>query len=326
MTRISVLVAAYNAAESIGVCLKSLCTQTHTDVQILCVDDASTDHTPQLLDEWSQQDSRITVTHLPENRGQAYARNIALEQADGDFICMLDSDDWFAPDALEQAAAVFAQHPETDCVLFQVVEVTEGKQRHYPLPDFEVMTGEEAFEASLTWQLHGLYMVRAALHKQNPYDDSSRAYSDDNTTRIHYLLSRQVRVCQGIYYYLQHPDSVTHQVSVRRFDYLRANESMRRQMLQHGVGQRLLDTYENVRWLNLIDLYMFWYQHRRQLSDDDSRYGLSEMRRVWGSIDTACILPQHRRKFGYMPLRCSWWLFRCQEEVYFFLRFLIKGR
>ena len=306
MSKVSILVAAFNAAPFLEKCLDSLVCQTHADLEILCVDDASTDDTPAILDRWALRDTRVQVTHLAENGGQAHARNVGLQKATGQFVCMVDSDDWLSPDAL--------------------VEVTGANERRYPLPAFESMSGAEAFEASLTWQLHGLYMVRAELHRRFPYDESSRAYSDDNTTRIHYLHARQVRTCEGVYFYLQHPASVTHRVSVRRFDYLRANESMLRQMRECGADNRLLDIYENVRWLNVVDLYMFYYQHRRELDPDDRRFGLSEIKRVWKNIDFRRLTPRNRLKFGYVPLRPFWGLFRLEEEVYFSLRFFFKGR
>ena len=294
MSKVSILVAAFNAAPFLEKCLDSL------------VDDASTDDTPAILDRWALRDTRVQVTHLAENGGQAHARNVGLQKATGQFVCMVDSDDWLSPDALEKAVATFEEHPETDCVLFQVVEVTGQNERRYPLPSFEWMSGAEAFEASLTWQLHGLYMVRAELHRRFPYDESSRAYSDDNTTRIHYLHARQVRTCEGVYFYLQHPAS--------------------RQMRVCGADNRLLDIYENVRWLNVVDLYMFYYQHRRELAPHDRRFGLAEIKRIWKSIDLGRLTPRNRLKFGYAPLRPFWGLFRLEEEVYFSLRFFFKGR
>ncbi len=108
-------------------------------------------------------------------------------------------------------------------------------------------------------------------------------------------------------------------MSVRRFDYLRANESMRRQMEKAGADDRLLGIYEKIRWLNLIDTYMFYYCHGKELSDADRAYGLAEMRRVWRNIETWRIPRNLRLKPGYIPLR-PWWLFRLQEEGYFTLR------
>ena len=326
MSKVTVIMAAYNAADYIRQSIDSLLRQTKTDMEVICVDDASTDNTPEILHYYAEADHRIKVVRLPENVGQAKARNVAVDMATGDYICMLDSDDWMSEDALERAASVLDDHPQADTVLFQVVEVYDDHDRKYPLPMFVAMTGQQAFEASLTWQLHGLYMIRTGIHKRYPFDDTSRAYSDDNTTRIHYLHSREVRQCEGIYYYRQHPGSVTHAVSVRRFDYLRANESMRRQIMEAHVDARLIAVYEHVRWLNLIDTYMFYYHHRKQLSAADREYGLAEMKRVWGNIDMRQLPKSLCLKPGYVPLRPFWTLFRIQEEAYFFLRKTLKGR
>ena len=190
------------------------------------------------------------------------------------------------------------------------------------MPPFTALSGAEAFRLSLTWAVHGLYILRTALHQQHPYDETCRLYSDDNTTRIHYLCSRTVRRCQGRYYYRQHAGSSTHTISVRRFDYLRANESMRRQMVALGVDRELIDQYENCRWLNLIDVYMFYHLHARQLPAADRSFGLSELRRVWHTIDRQALCRQTITKFGYRP--CSTWRrFRLQEWLYFTLRSLI---
>ena len=324
MSKVSVLIAAYNSGNYLRKCLDSLLAQSHQDWQALCVDDASTDETLRILRQYAAADARIQVVALSQNGGQARARNVALAKAEGDYVCMLDSDDWFSPDALEKACAVLDAHPSTDAVLFQVDEIYESHVRRYPLPSFETMTGQEAFEASLTWDIHGLYMIRADIHRRFPYDDSSKAYSDDNTTRIHYLHSREVRQCAGVYCYRQHAASVTHQVSVRHFDYLRANESMRRQMEEAQVEQRLMDVYERVRWLNLVDTYLFYYSNRDALSAADRRYGLTEMKKVWGNIECHRLPMRLKCKLGYMPLRPFWFLFRLQEEIYFTLRKWMK--
>ena len=106
MSKVSILVAAFNAAPFLEKCLDSLVCQTHTDLEILCVDDASTDDTPAILDRWALSDTRVQVTHLAENGGQAHARNVGLQKATGQFVCMVDSDDWLSPDALEKAVEV----------------------------------------------------------------------------------------------------------------------------------------------------------------------------------------------------------------------------
>lgn len=324
MTRVSVLVAVYNAADYLRPCLDSLLGQTLRDIQIVCIDDCSTDHSLQLLNEYAARDDRVEVIHLDENSGQAHARNVGLQRAKGEYVCMVDSDDWLSADALQQAVETFEGNALLDSVLFRLVYYRQETRREeeMKMQPFKSITGREAFRLTLDWQIHGLYMTRTALHRQFPYDESRRLYSDDNTTRIHFYWSRYVGLCGGIYYYRLHGASSTRAVSAKRFEQLGANESMKRQLLELYINKQLLDDYENFRWLTLIDTYMFYYQHGHELTPEECRYGLGEIRRVWKNIEVGRLRHSLRCKFGYMPLRHSWTLFRIQEEVYFALRSL----
>ena len=312
--------AVYNAQQWLSDSIGSMMNQTLRDWQLICIDDASTDGSLALLREWEKRDSRIEVIALTENGGQAHARNIGLERANGDYICFLDADDTFSEDALEQAVSVFELYEQTDCVLFQVKIVLNGVKTPHPSQTFEVLTGKEAFNMSMdNWKIHGVYMIRADLHRQYPYDETCRSYSDDNTTHLHYYHSREVRYCKGVYYYWMHSTSVSHQFSVRRFDYMRANESLKRQLERIGVSREILENYENRRWLILIDCYMFYHVHGAALSAEDRRYGLSELHRIWQTIDRSSLKKETITKFGYRPCK-YWFLFRLQEWLYFTLR------
>ena len=322
MPKISILVAVYNTAAYLSQCLDSLLSQTLKDIEVICVDDASTDNSLALLHQYAEKDNRVKVFALKENSGQAHARNVGLSHATGDYIGFVDSDDWLSQDALEKVCESFRD--DVDSVLFRLLYAyTDGSMKDYQMSPFTTMAGDEAFRASLTWQIHGCYVVRNAIHKAHPYDESQRAYSDDNTTRIHYYYSRKVAFCEGIYYYRQQPVSVTRSVSVRRFDYLVANESMRRQLLALGASDEDLCCYETVRWLNLVGVYMFYYLHRNELSEAERQYGLSVMHHVWQTINLKQVNPSIKRKFGYIPLRFSWSIFCLQEEVYFWLRGIV---
>ena len=312
--------AVYNAQQWLSASIGSLISQTMNDWQLICIDDASTDGSLTMLREWEQRDNRIEVIALAENGGQAHARNIGLKKAQGDYICFLDADDTLSVDALQQAVNVFESHEMTDCVLFRVKIVQNGVETPHPSQTFEVLTGVEAFNKSIDhWQIHGIYMIRASLHHQYPYDETCRSYSDDNTTHLHYYHSREVRYCEGIYYYWMHSTSVTHRASVRRFDYMRANESMKRQLIEIGASKDILAKYENQRWLILIDCYMFYHVHGSELTAEERRYGLSELHRIWAAINRTLLKKETTAKFGYRP--CSYWfLFRLQEWMYFTLR------
>lgn len=317
---VTVLVAVYNSEAFLRQCLDSLCAQTMDSVQIVCVDDASTDGSLAILRDYAARDGRVEVIALSENHGLAYARNKALERARGRYVCFLDSDDWMSADSLEQACRTFGADDTLDALLFDTVYVYPDREETYPMEPFSRMSGKAAFEASLTWKIHGVYIVRAEIHKRFPYDDSARAYSDDNTTRLHYYVSRQVGCCKGRYYYRQHEGSVTHKPSARRFDYLRANASMKRMLLELGAEDRIVTLYENVRWLNVVDSMYFIYRNRNVLSPEDIDSGEELIRQTWQGIEVGRLTARNRWKFGYMPLRLSWRLFRMQERIYFWLK------
>ncbi len=322
--QVTVLVSVWNTADYLPQCLDSLCRQTLRDIQVVCVDDASTDDSLVVLQRYAALDDRIEVIGLPRNQGQAHARNVGLGRAKGEFICFLDSDDWMAVDCLERAVSVFRAHQKTGCVLFDTLYYySASRQESFPMATFDALSGYEAFVLSLTWRIHGVYMVRAGIHKRYPYDESAHAFSDDNTTRLHYLASTEVRLCAGTYYYRQRPTSVSHQFSLRRFDYLLANQSMKRQLECIRVSDDLLNLYENHRWLNVVDMYMLWFKHGRELNANDRRKALALVRNSWRTIETWRLKPALRCKFGYVPFVGHWRLFLLQEQIYFRLRRLL---
>ncbi len=323
MAKVTVLMAVYNAAPYLNEAVQSVLRQTLHDVELICVDDFSSDGSRNLLADWQNADSRVRVISLKRNMGQAVARNIALCEATGEYVCMLDADDWLSDDALERAVEVLDRDSEVDSVLFDVEFVyPDGGRKPYVMPDFSRMDGMTAFRLSLTWTIHGLYMIRAGLHKRYPYDTTCRLYSDDNTTRVHYLASRNVGHCHGVYHYRQHPKSATHGVHVLRFDYLKANESMARTIRRLGLDRDIQAEYENVRWLNLVDTFKFYYCNHQRLGERGRRYGLWTLRNYWRTIDRSMLSRRTVAKFGYWPTP-SWKLFCIQEWTYFTLRSLL---
>jgi glycosyltransferase involved in cell wall biosynthesis len=319
------LVAVYNAEKTLARCLDSLLCQTYTHLEILCVDDCSTDGSFALLQQYAGKDSRVKMFRQQRNQGQAVGRNVALRAATGHLTTFLDSDDRLAPDAIALAVDTFRRHPQAGCVLFdaQLVRVS-GKVEPYPMPFFESMPGYEAFLKSLTWQVHGLYVARTDLYKRFPYDETCHSYSDDNTTKLHYFHSQEVCCCKGRYYYYDNQASVSHAPSIHRFDHMRANESMKRQLIALGVGEDVLTLYEELRWRVVVDSYFFYFCNYSRLSPQSRRYALDEMRRVRATIETWRLPARLKWKFGYCPMP-SWWLFRLQEWLYFSLRRLKGG-
>lgn len=97
-TCISVIVPVYNVASYLSECLESIITQNYTKLEIILIDDGSTDASGKICDAYAQQDHRIHVIHQ-ENRGAAAAKNTGLRMATGEYLSFVDSDDYLEPDA-----------------------------------------------------------------------------------------------------------------------------------------------------------------------------------------------------------------------------------
>ncbi len=92
MCKVSVIVPIYNVEKYLSECIDSIIAQTHKDLEIILVDDGSTDNSPRICDEYAKKDSRIIVIHK-QNGGAASARNSALDIMTGEYCCFVDSDD-----------------------------------------------------------------------------------------------------------------------------------------------------------------------------------------------------------------------------------------
>ena len=103
MPKVSVIVPVYNVEEYLRQALDSVVNQTLEDLEIICVDDCSTDNSLDILKEYASKDSRFKIYQQKENQGQGVARNIALDMATGEYIMFLDPDDWLDIHACEIA-------------------------------------------------------------------------------------------------------------------------------------------------------------------------------------------------------------------------------
>ena len=99
--KVSIIIPVYNTEKYLKQCLDSVICQTLEDIEIICIDDCSTDSSLQILREYSQRDTRVKVFQNSMNQGLSYTRNIGIDNACGEYIQFVDSDDWVEPDTAE---------------------------------------------------------------------------------------------------------------------------------------------------------------------------------------------------------------------------------
>lgn len=117
MPKFSIIIPVYNVALWLEDCINSILNQTYPNWEAICVDDGSTDSSLSILNKYADIDSRIKVFHQ-ENKGVSSARNVALDNASGDWISSVDSDDVLSPHYFESALQAINSHPNIDVVRF----------------------------------------------------------------------------------------------------------------------------------------------------------------------------------------------------------------
>lgn len=123
---ISIVVPVYNVAEYLPRCLDSLIAQTYPEIEIIAIDDGSTDESGRILDEYATCDNRVRAVHIA-NAGVSNARNIGLDMAKGDYIGFVDSDDWIDADMYERLAAAMTDNVDVVCGGY-VLETEQGQK------------------------------------------------------------------------------------------------------------------------------------------------------------------------------------------------------
>ena len=115
--KVSITLAAYNVEQYLAEALDCICGQTYTHLEILCVDDGSTDGTLSILNEYAAKDERIRVIAKEKNEGLAVARNLSLKEAKGEYILFVDGDDLIDAQLIQKAVALIEKE-QSDLVIW----------------------------------------------------------------------------------------------------------------------------------------------------------------------------------------------------------------
>ena len=113
---ISILIPVYNREKYLHQCLDAVCAQTYQNLEIICIDNASTDQSLSILQKYAQQDTRIRVIAKPVNTGYGDSLNLGISKAQGDYIGIIESDDWAEPAMFQSLAEKAIQYPQADII------------------------------------------------------------------------------------------------------------------------------------------------------------------------------------------------------------------
>lgn len=177
---VSIIIPVYNVGPYLSDCLSSVVKQTIPDIEVICIDDNSTDNSFTILEEWKQKDSKVKVIRNNTNRGQSYSRNVGLKEATGEYILFVDADDYIYDNLLNKVLSIAEGR---DIICFDYLrsdEINQDRVSHnYYL--------EGVFEGSQ-------YFVEAVLGNNVIYAPWSKIY------RRSFLIEHNIFFYEGVVY------------------------------------------------------------------------------------------------------------------------------
>jgi len=175
--RVTVAVSTWNRAHLVGRALASVLTQTFTDIEILVVDDGSTDATPEVLAR--VEDRRLRIVRLEQNGGISRARNTAIARARGEWLAFLDDDNEWAPDYLERQLALATARPDAD-VVYCRAQRRDARTGHDPILPAAIREGRVVRHLLRGWlPLMSCALIRrSAMEAVGGVDEALKASED----------------------------------------------------------------------------------------------------------------------------------------------------
>ena len=209
---ISVIVPIYKVEKYLRKCVESILSQTHTNLEIILVDDGSPDNCGAICDEYAKQDARIKVIHKP-NGGLSDARNAGLDIMTGEYVAFVDSDDWIGPRMYETLLQMLKQF-QADMAFGAVADDLEqdGKVTTVKVSNY----GDEPFSESAVEAMrryfHGSWAAWDKLYKADLFRDIRYPVGEINEDEaiVLQLLSKCSCVCytnEVFYHYMRRPSS-----------------------------------------------------------------------------------------------------------------------
>lgn len=214
--KISVIIPVYNTSKYLSKCLDSIINQSLKEIEIICINDGSTDNSLEILKYYQSQDNRIKLINK-KNEGVSQARNIGIIESKGKYLAFIDSDDWIEERFLEEAYNL-AKSNELDMVAYDMIKDYVQKKKSKIYQEFvteKIIDGYEYRKLYLDNKvLRGIankIVKKKIFLDNNLYFPVGVKSGEDMsvTLKLGYLISKVGKINKTYYHYIQHNESVT---------------------------------------------------------------------------------------------------------------------
>jgi len=199
--KISVIVPVYNVEKYLDRCVNSIVGQTYRNLEIILVDDGSTDSSREKVDEWKKKDERIQVIHR-ENGGLSAARNTGIEVATGTYLIFVDSDDWIRVDMIEVLVEGLKKADIVCCGMIHATDTEESEIAWFS--EEHVLSSDEVIRLLVSNSIFTSHIVKNIFPKyifEKVRFPEGKVFEDIRIAHRLFLEVEKICILPGHYYY-----------------------------------------------------------------------------------------------------------------------------
>ena len=291
--KFTVVIACYNTAPYLPKALESVAGQTFHDFEVICYVEESTDDSLAICQKMAEHDSRFTVVTAPKSGAVATTRNYGIDHARGEYLVVLDGDDWIVPDMLEKISVKLEKTGPLDVLAFAAFSVSDGdstlsgKKRfsNFNATDAnEVFSGLDAIRLigqrrgecrNFTWL--NIYRTDFLRERNIRQTDGILMEDMESTPRILFFAKRVAYLDEALYIYRRRANSLTTEASPRILhDLAHQLRSLLFFVNSQTIPNDILSIWSN-QWVSLLYWFMFSPVSSRKISDDDRKHALKDL-------------------------------------------------
>ena len=244
---ISIIIPCFNSEKTIEKCLISVCNQDYENIEVLIINDGSTDRTLLIAEEYRQKDSRIKIISQ-NNSGVSKARNVGLENISGELITFLDSDDWIEKNYCSILYKTLRENRADISICNEILEKPEENKKIFQEEQkLEIFEKRKAIELLLEDQQIKSYPC-AKLYKRKLFEnilfpENLEAFEDFFTLfKVFNKAEKVVKTNAKLYHYIQYNNSLSHNLTPKRaFHFFLAVQEAHRFLLSQNIDKNFLN-------------------------------------------------------------------------------------
>lgn len=236
--KVSIIVPVYNSHTTLPKCLDSLLAQTYQDLEIICVNDKSTDNSFDIIREYQKKDKRVQLIEHKENKNAGGARNSGIKAAKGTYVCFVDNDDWMTPDAIDVLVK------ESDDFYVDIVVpqwcmcYSDGRsenQENLLIGSTKEKNCEYALKYG--WRMLGNLIRKDIFYTYNIFYPENSFFEDNAISICLLYCAKNIKVIDKVlYHYYVSQGSSSRSVSVKKIeDRIRTTDMYLNNMMRLGV-------------------------------------------------------------------------------------------